>query len=110
MMSAIFYRNKLLEHQGVESGHGRRRDEDVQPRVRHIPQLLCTQAQLHIVDPVQKLEVGDIRAEQERPDEAQRSQYLLNSLQAPSNEQQQKTQQTYESSSSRFLARYCSLT
>jgi hypothetical protein len=46
------------------------------------------------VDPIQKLEVGDVRAEQERPDEAQRSQYLLNSLQAPSNEQQQKTQQS----------------
>jgi hypothetical protein len=35
------------------------------------------------VDPVQKLEVGDVRAEHERPDEAQRSQHLLNSLQAP---------------------------
>jgi hypothetical protein len=32
------------------------------------------------VDSVQKLEVGDVRAEQERPDEAQRSQHLLNSL------------------------------
>jgi hypothetical protein len=50
--------------------------------------------QLHIVDPVQKLEVGDVHVEQERPDEAQRSQYLLNSLQAPSKEQQQKTQQS----------------
>jgi hypothetical protein len=46
------------------------------------------------VDPVQKLEVGDIRAEQEQSNEAQRSQYLLNSLQAPLNEQQQKTQQS----------------
>jgi len=76
----VLHRNKLLEHQGVESGHGRCRDEDVQPRVRHVPQLLCTQAQLHIVDSVQKLEVGDVRAEQERPDEAQRSQHLVNSL------------------------------
>jgi len=92
--SAVLHRNKLLEHQGVETGHGRRRDEDVQPRVRHVPQLLCTQAQLHIVDSVQKLEVGDVRAEQQRPDEAQRSQHLLNSLQAPPKEQQLKTQQS----------------
>ncbi len=89
--SAVLNRNKLLEHQGVETGHGRRRDEDVQPRVRHVPQLLCTQAQLHIVDSVQKLEVEDVRAEQQRPDEAQRSQHLLNSLQAPPKEQQLKT-------------------
>jgi len=42
------------------------------------------------VDPVQKLEVRDVLAEQERPDEAQRSQHLLNSLQTPPKEQQQK--------------------
>jgi hypothetical protein len=52
------------------------------------------EAQLHIVDPLQKLEVGDVRAEQEPPDEAQRSQHLLNSLQAPPKEQQQKTVQS----------------
>jgi hypothetical protein len=46
------------------------------------------------MDSVQKLEVGDVRAEQQRPDEAQRSQHLLNSLQAPPKEQQLKTQQS----------------
>jgi hypothetical protein len=40
------------------------------------------------VDPVQKLEIGDIRVEQERLDEVQRSQHLLNSLHAPPKEQQ----------------------
>lgn len=52
-----------LEHAPIKVGDPRSGDEQVEPRVRNVPQVLGPELQLGLVDPVQEFHVGYIGGE-----------------------------------------------
>lgn len=70
-----------LEHAPIEVGNPRPGDEQVEPRVGNVPQVLGPELQLGLVDPIQEIHVRDVGGEHGRRYKVEIFQQILHFLQ-----------------------------